>query len=42
LSGESGAELNSNSSLCFPEKEVSAKKLGLIDLFMGNEGMGMF
>jgi len=32
----------SNSLLCFTEKVVSARKLGLIDLFTGNEGMGMF
>jgi hypothetical protein len=42
LSDESGTELHSNSLLCFPEKEVSARKFGFIDLFTGNEGMGMF
>jgi hypothetical protein len=42
MSDDDGAELHSNSLLCFPEKEVSAIKLGFIDLFIGNEGMGMF
>jgi hypothetical protein len=37
LSVESGTEL-----FCFPEKEVSARKLGFIDLFTGNEDRGMY